>query len=227
MVTALIVAGGSGSRMGADKNKLLLTLLGKPVIWYTLLAFEKASCIDEIVIAARDSDRREMEAIAAEFSKFSLVCSGGATRQESVRRGLMHCGGDIVAVHDGARALVSPELICRCVEDCRKFGASAAGVVTKDTIKLTEDGFITATVDREKAVSIQTPQVFFKEELIAAHERAAEDSFPATDDCMLLERLEKRVRVSEGSYENIKLTTPEDMELAEKILLRYKKAIDI
>lgn len=227
MVTALIVAGGSGSRMGADRNKLLLTLSAKPVIWYTLAAFERAECIDEIVIAARGCDREEFGAIAGEFSKFALVCPSGDTRQDTVRRGLAYCRGDIVAVHDGARALVMPELICRTVEDCRIFGAAAAGVMSKDTIKLTEDGFITATVDRERAVSIQTPQVFRRTELIAAHEKAAEEGFAATDDCMLLERLGKRVRVSEGSYENIKLTTPEDMELAEKILQRRKISVDI
>lgn len=217
--SAVIVAAGSGRRMGAGINKVYMPLGDKCVLWHTLKAFAASNAVDEIVIVTDSENMIRAAEIAAELDIFFKVVEGGAERQDSVLSGILAADGDMVAVHDGARAMITPELIKKVINDAEKYGASALGVVPKDTIKTADgDGFITATVERNGTYLIQTPQVFDRELLINAHEEAKEDGFSATDDCAVMERMGIKIKVSEGSYENIKLTTPEDIFTAERIL---------
>lgn len=220
-ITAVIVAGGKGTRMGADKNKVFLTILDKEVLYYTINAFEKNDNISDIVIVTAKDDIEKCRELAAKykFTKISDITEGGKTRQQSVMSGLMKADGDIVLIHDGARALVTDEEINGAISDCKKCGAAAVGVKCKDTLKTADDnGFIACTVNRENTYHIQTPQAFRLCDILKLHKRAEKDGFEATDDCMIAERYGVRVKISEGSYDNIKLTTPEDMIIGERIL---------
>ncbi len=219
-ITAVIVAGGKGTRMGADKNKLLLKIGGREILYYTLTAFERNEKVDEIVLVAAKNDICDCEKIARCASKVKCVTEGGETRRRSVYNGLKKASGDIVLIHDGARALVTDKEIDASIDACVRFGAAAAGVKCKDTLKSARGGFIEGTVDRENTYLIQTPQTFRLDEILSLHKRASDDNFDATDDCMIAERYGVKVRISEGSYDNIKITTPEDMIIAEKILER-------
>ena len=221
-ITAIIVAGGKGTRMGADKNKLLLKIKNREILYFTLSAFERNKNIDDIVLVSGADDIEECKRIINEggFRKVKHITVGGASRQQSVMNGLKCAQGDIALIHDGARALVTDAEIDASIEDCIKYGAAAVGVKCKDTLKSSRDGFISGTIDRELTYLIQTPQVFRLEEILALHRRAETDGFAATDDCMIAEHYGVRVRISEGSYDNIKVTTPEDLIIAEKILER-------
>ena len=227
-LSALICAAGSGKRMGAGKNKVYLELCGKPVLYYSLNVFE-SSAVSDIVVVTGKGDIDECRRIVGEygFKKVTRIVAGGDTRQESVYRGLCECSGDIVAIHDGARALITVSEIAAVIADCLNYGAAALGTVCKDTVKtVSEDGYIEATLDRDRTYCIATPQVFALEDIMKAHKSAAEDGFFATDDCALYERMGGRIKITEGSYENIKLTTPEDMLIAEKILNKRGKVYE-
>ena len=220
-ITALIVAGGKGTRMGADRNKVFLTIAGREVIHFTISAFEWNKNIDEIVIVTGADDIDACAEIVKNsgFKKVACITEGGFERQQSVYSGLKKATGDIVLIHDGARALVTDKEIDAAVEDCIHFGAAAVGVKCKDTLKTSDPkGYITGTVDRESTYLIQTPQAFYTADILAMHERAAQEGFKATDDCMIAEHYGKRIKITEGSYDNIKLTTPVDMIIAEEIL---------
>lgn len=220
-VTAVIVAGGKGTRMGADKNKVFLELAGKEVIFYTMYAFERNERIDEIIIVTGENDIKQCSDIVKRygFYKVSAIIKGGKTRQKSVMNGLKAACGDIVLIHDGARALVNDEEINNVLDDCIEFGAAAAGVPCKDTLKcIDEEGFIKNTIDRDRTYMIQTPQAFQRETILKMHRIAEAESFNATDDCMIAEHYGMKIKISDGSYENIKLTTPEDMIIGERIL---------
>lgn len=213
-ITAIIVAAGNGTRMGGVINKVFLPLGEKTVIEHTLNTFRSCSIIDEIILVTRECDIE----LCKDFGVKVIV--GGKTRQESVYNGLNEAkDADFVVIHDGARALITKEIIENAIEDAKKYGASAVGVSSKDTLKsVDEDGFITATLDREFTYHIQTPQIFKREEIIKAHEMAISDNFLGTDDCSLYEKYMGKVKVTRGSYDNIKLTTPEDMFVAKNIL---------
>lgn len=218
-ISAVIVAAGTGSRMGAGYNKVYMPLLDKPVLRHTLCAFAKSDACDEVVIVTGKEDFERAKAAAEGVGIKYTLTEGGETRQQSVINGITAASGELVAVHDGARALISPELIKEVINAALECGAAALGVMAKDTIKVSDkDGFITATVERSSAYQIQTPQVFMKDELIKAHKKAAEDGFVATDDCAVMERVGAKIKIVNGSYENIKLTTAEDMFTAEGIL---------
>lgn len=220
-ITAVIVAGGKGTRMGAGKNKVFLETDGMPVICRTVSVFENNENIDDIVIVAGEKDIDECIALTEEygFKKIDCIVAGGKTRRESVLNGLMKARGDIAVIHDGARALVTDAEINNAIKMCLEHGASAAGVNCKDTLKSADgEGFIAGTVNRETTYQIQTPQCFHTDEIRKLHLRAADEGFEATDDCMIAEHYGLRVKISEGSYENIKLTTPEDMIIAGEIL---------
>lgn len=222
--TAVIAAGGRGERMDAGKNKVLMEIRGHAMLFYTISAFQQCGGIDEIVIVTAPRDIEECKKIAEGFDKVSTVTEGGSTRQLSVMAGLRQSRGDIVLIHDGARALITEAEIKRVLADCIKYGAAAVGVPCKDTLKTADkDGFICGTVDRDSTYLIQTPQAFGREEIYALHERAVRDGFEATDDCMIAEHYGMRVRITRGSYDNIKLTTPEDIAVAEQILKKRCK----
>lgn len=202
--------------MGADGNKVYLPVLGRPVLAYVLNAFLACKFIDEIVVVTRQCDIERCSALTGPNIR---VIAGGNTRQASVLEGIQAVTGDFVLVHDGARAMITPELIRKIWEACIEFGAAVPGVPCKDTLKtLNADGWIAGTMDREKIWHIQTPQAFRTQDLKNAHIYAAGNGVSVTDDCALAEYCNIPVKMVEGSYENIKLTTPEDLAAAEEIL---------
>lgn len=220
-ITAVIVAGGKGKRMGAGMNKVFLKLCGKEVIAHTVEAFEKNPRIDEIVVVTGAEDIQTASDILKGFHKLSAIAEGGAERQQSVYKGLAAASGDIVLIHDGARALIGQEEIDRVIDDCISYGAAALGVPCKDTLKAADgSGFIAGTIDREKTYLIQTPQAFKSSVIKELHEKAEKDGLQVTDDCAIAEHYGVRVKITEGSYDNLKLTTPEDMAVGEIILNR-------
>ena len=219
-INAVIVAAGMGSRMKAGKNKVYVDLCGKPVLWHTVKAVADSGVFDKIVVVTGYDNIEECSVLLSEFDIDWTVCIGGDTRQESVKNGLFACGDcDFVAIHDGARALVTTDIIKNTVNAAIKYGAAAPGVHPKDTLKLVNgDNIITKTVDRDNVYAIQTPQVFKYDDIVKGHEIAEADGAAVTDDCMIIERMGKIVKITEGSYDNIKLTTPEDMYIANEIL---------
>lgn len=226
MVTAIIVAGGKGRRMGYKENKVFMKLLvDKEMILYTLWAFETNENIDEIIVVAGENEHRKIAELAKNITKMRAVTTGGKTRQESVYNGLSFASGNIILIHDGARALIGQKEITESIKAAKEYGAAAVGVKVKDTLKSSENGFITGTIDREKTYQIQTPQVFKKDVIKAAHDRAIEMGLTFTDDCGAVENIGHRIKIIDGSYDNIKLTTPEDIEIAEKILKKRSEKI--
>lgn len=218
-ISAVIVAAGSGTRMKAGKNKVFLELLGKTILEHTVSVFEKMAMIDEIVVVTNEIE--EAGRILADYSKVAAIVPGGSVRGESVQNGLMKASGDFVAIHDGARALILEENIERVLVEAQKNGAAALGVKCKDTLKMADvNGFISKTLDRELLYNIQTPQVFKLEEIIRWYEDCDE---VFTDDCALAEKYGAKVKIVDGSYDNIKITTPDDMDLAERILKKRGK----
>ena len=208
----IVLAAGNARRMG--ENKMLMRIGGKSVLGRSLAAFERASCCNRIIIVCRKEDLDTFAAIAeAELTVPNSLIEGGHERQHSVENAL-HAAtdADVVVVHDGARCFIEPGVIRQCAKTARKYGAAAAGVRTKDTIKQTDGDIITGTVDRTHLVNIQTPQAFRYRLLMDAHKKAKEDSFIGTDECILLERMGIPVRFIDAHYDNIKVTTREDIE---------------
>lgn len=223
---AVIVAAGSSTRMGCPKQ--LLPLLGEPALAWTLRAFEKAAAIRSIVLVIRKEDRAAMEEIAARcgVTKPLRFAAGGAERQLSVRAGLLAApeGTQLAAVHDGARALITPEQIDAVVRAAGGEVGAALAVRVKDTIKIAdENGLVVSTPARESLWAVQTPQVFPYPRLCAEMERAVSQGKLYTDDCQLWEHAGLPVRLCEGSYENLKLTTREDVFTAESILKKRRE----
>lgn len=219
-ITAIIVAAGNGTRMGGEINKVFLPLGQRTVIDYTIEAVSECERIDNIVIVTRECDILEcMEHISCNNKRTKIV-KGGKTRQQSVMCGLAEAkDSDLVVIHDGARALITPKIINDAIDDAIEFGASAVGVICKDTLKACDDcGFIEKTLDRSKTYLIQTPQIFKPELIKKAHINAKKDGFEGTDDCSLYEKYIGKIKISNGSYDNIKLTTPDDLAVAEIIL---------
>lgn len=217
MVTGIIVAAGKGSRMGAGENKVFLKIFDITVIEHTVNTFLDCDEIDEIVVVTGIDDINRCRKLFERVKKPLKIVQGGSTRQESVYNGIIDSVGDIIAIHDGARPLITPEMIKESVYMCRKYGAAAVGVPVKDTIKLIDEGgFIKETTKRECTYQIQTPQVFKREMIKEAHEKYKDVT--ATDDCMLAELMGEKIKLVEGSYENIKITTPEDLEVAKTII---------
>ena len=214
-ICAIIVAAGSGTRMGGVKNKVFLELGGKTVIEHTLDTFKNCNLIDKTILVTRECDIE----LCKDFEDIKVI-AGGKTRQESVYFGLCEAeDAEIVVIHDGARALITNDIIENAICDAKEYGASAVGVSSKDTLKMVdEDGFIIKTLDRETTYQIQTPQVFKYDEIKKAHDDAIKDGFSGTDDCSLYEKYIGKIKVTKGSYDNIKLTTPDDMEIAKNIL---------
>lgn len=223
-VCALIAAAGKSRRMGGKINKQLILLDGIPVLARTLKVFDEADIIDNIVVVSAVSDiEYYTENIINKYGtkKVINVIAGGAKRQQSIMNGLCALSGacDIVAVHDGARPFVTASIINRSVEEAYLYGAAACGVNVKDTIKVIDsDSFIKETPDRNTIYAVQTPQTFWYDLLYEAHKKAIEEGFQGTDDTVLVERQGVKVKLFLGSYENIKITTPEDIFVAEAIL---------
>lgn len=228
---AVIPAAGRSTRMGSNGNKLFMELAGRPVLSRTLDAFERCGDVDGVVlvVAEQDVDLCERGIVkAGGFGKVAAVVVGGEVRQESVRRGLevLDPETELVVVHDGARPLVTPELISRVVAEARRWGAAVAAVPVKDTIKRSNGEFVACSLEREELWAVQTPQAFWRALVVDAHRVALRDGFMASDDAGLVERLGRKVRLVRASEENLKLTTPVDFLVAERILAqREGKAV--
>lgn len=222
-VSAIIVAAGGSVRMGIADSKQFIPLLGRPAIEYTLRAFEKCHFIKEIVVVCREQDKERIRLIADEngFSKVSSLVEGGASRAESVRNGIKAASSKAkyFAIHDGARPLITVEEIERVIEAAFETGAATLGVPVKDTIKIV-DGYnkIESAPLRSQLRAVHTPQVFERELYQFALENAGDNMINFTDDCSLIEHMGGEVEVVKGSEENIKLTTPIDVVIAESIL---------
>ncbi len=219
--SAVVAAAGCSSRMGGE-NKLLLPLDGVPVLVRSLLALERSSLVSEIVVAAREQDLLVFADLCKAYGitkPMKIVC-GGETRTQSVLAAALECREDarIIAVHDGARPLVEPELIDRVIARALETNAAVPAVPVKDTIKVVREDRVACTPDRASLRAVQTPQAFDAQLLRAALQSAAEAGESPTDDCAAVERLGKEVFLVEGSYENLKITTPEDIGAAEAIL---------
>lgn len=244
MTGAVIVAAGKGSRMRINHSKQYINIKGIPVLARTLGVFEFCSSIDVValVVCADDIDFCKKE-IVEKFGimKVFTIIPGGITRQQSVSLGidmLKSVNTDIVVIHDGARPLVTCELIERCIEACREevdnggHGSVCAAVPLKDTVRICEDTSTAAipiysqkTLNRNVLWGIQTPQVFDMEIISEAHKRAAEEGFEGTDDNVLTERLGVKTRLVMGDYLNIKLTTIEDLDFIEHITTIHDNGI--
>jgi 2-C-methyl-D-erythritol 4-phosphate cytidylyltransferase/2-C-methyl-D-erythritol 2,4-cyclodiphosphate synthase len=215
--SALIAAAGAGERLGKGINKAFVEVAGKPILAHTLSVFESCKAVGEIIIITGEPDIEAAGELVGRFgfSKVSGIVAGGVQRQDSVRNGLDAATGDIVAIHDAARPMVTVELIERSIEKAAEMGACVAAVPVIDTIKSARGDDVVSTVDRSELYSVQTPQTFRAELIRRAYERAYADGYYATDDAALVERLGDRVAVVVGSYDNIKVTTPSDLEIAQ------------
>ena len=221
--SALIAAAGSSQRM-AGENKLLLPLGGKSVLAHTLQAVDAAAGVNEIVIAAREEDLVKFAELCKLWGiqKPVKIIVGGKTREESVLRAAIEANenADLLAVQDGARPFVTPELIDSVIEAARVHFAAAPAIPVKDTVKVAVDGVVRETPDRSLLYAVQTPQVFDAQLLRAALKSAVDAGAVLTDDCSAVERLGKEIYLIAGLEENIKITTPLDMILAEAILAK-------
>ncbi|MDZ5254919.1 2-C-methyl-D-erythritol 4-phosphate cytidylyltransferase [Clostridium sp. LIBA-8841] len=221
-VVSIVLAGGKGKRMGADVSKQFIEINGKPIIYYTLKAFEECTEIDEIILVLpKDEIDYFQTRIESRFDfKISKIVEGGKERQDSVYNALNvleDC--DVVLIHDGARAFVSKKIIEDGIKYAKEFGAAAPGVMPKDTIKVKNlEGFSINTLDRSSLVAVQTPQCFKYDLIKKGHDKVKDEKIPVTDDTMIAELLGEKVYLFEGDYKNIKVTTPEDLILAENLV---------
>lgn len=224
MNTAIIVAAGKGTRMSAGMNKLFMRINGKPLLAHTLQIFQSCKAIDSIIIV---TGRQEMQLCKEQildtygFDKVDKLVCGGGERQQSVLNGIrsLNESCSIVVVHDGARPIVSDGIIERCIEGAELYGAVSAGMPVKETIKLVnEEGFVEYTPERERVWITQTPQAFKMDIIREAHETANIKGIKGTDDAFLVEHMGIKVKMIEGNYENIKVTTPEDLIIVETII---------
>ncbi len=221
--SAIILAAGSGSRMGTKTTKQMLVLEGIPVVVRSISAFEKSEYIDEIIIAAREEEMASYKRFSEEygFCKVKAVVKGGDTRQESVFRALrkLSTACEYIAIHDGARPLVTGENIADTVKAAYKYNCACAAYPAKDTVKLASAlGYIEQTPDRSRVWCALTPQVFRAEIYRAAAYTAKKDGVIGTDDCSLVEGLGFRIKLIDCGYENIKITTQDDLVHAQAIL---------
>ncbi|MEW9502691.1 2-C-methyl-D-erythritol 4-phosphate cytidylyltransferase [Jeotgalibacillus marinus] len=222
----VIPAAGQGKRMGADRNKLLLEVEGKPIIIHTLEVFEKdVNCLG-IILAIHASDREELVSLFNQFNICKVIhtVEGGRERQQSVHNALKKASCDIVLVHDGARPFIQPSTIQKLVQTANDSGAAIAAVPVKDTIKVVRKGTVDKTIERSSLWSIQTPQAFRLSMIIKAYDEAELDGVMGTDDASLVEKMGEKIQVVEADYDNIKLTTKEDLIFAEAIFKKRRRS---
>jgi len=218
----VLPAAGSGKRMNAGHNKLFLTLRDKPILVHTLEVFEQDSNCTGIWLAVKPEERETIQEMLRTFNitKVKGLPAGGDERQHSVYACIQAAGSEseLILVHDAARPFIEPTVITELVETAKKTGAAIAGVKAKDTMKRVLNGIIEETVDREQLWMIQTPQAFQTSILLQAERQAERDGFLGTDESMLVERLGVNVHVVESTYDNVKMTTQEDLVIGEAIL---------
>ncbi|HWR45319.1 2-C-methyl-D-erythritol 4-phosphate cytidylyltransferase [Sporomusa sp.] len=230
MVCVIIAAAGQGKRMGGGINKVFIPLLDKPVLLHTVLAACVTQDVSSLIVTAAVE---EIESVSSLLSGCNLpvswqVVPGGNERQHSIDNALkaVPVSADIVVVHDGARPLAEPALFNQAVATARQYRAAIVAVPVKDTIKSVDTtGWVTGTPDRRTLWAVQTPQAFDAKLLKAAYAQAAQDGYLGTDDAALVERLGTKVKIVQGDYQNIKITTPEDLTFAETLLANRQEAI--
>jgi 2-C-methyl-D-erythritol 4-phosphate cytidylyltransferase len=221
----ILPAAGQGKRMGAGRNKLFLELNEVPVLIHTLKVFEADEACEGIILAVHPQDEPECKEMLKKYNihKVMGLAAGGKERQHSIFNALKTVKSEgIVLVHDAARPFIQMEQIHRLFETARETGAAIIGVPAKDTMKKVVGGKVVETVERSSLWAVQTPQAFRVSLLREAYEQAEKDNFLGTDDASLVERLGHSVSIVEGDYDNIKLTTPEDLFFAEAILKKRK-----
>lgn len=209
--------------MGAGFNKLFLEMAGKPILIHTLEVFERDPGCSGMILSVKLEEKVEIEKMLEQFgiTKVKALVEGGAERQQSVAACIRaHQAEGIVLVHDAARPFIHQEVIDKLVEEASEHGAAIAGVQVKDTIKYAPIGIVEETVDRSKLWAIQTPQAFRYELLKEASDKAEADGFLGTDESMIVERLGYPVRIVESTYDNVKMTTKEDLLFGEVLLKR-------
>lgn len=223
MNCAIIMAAGKGSRMKANKNKQFILINDKPILAYTIEKFQNSSYIDEIVIVSAENEVSFCKSEIVykyNFTKVKEVVPGGGERQQSVLNGLKAVkNAEIVLIHDGARPFVDEKIIEDGVKYAKVYGGAACGVQPKDTIKIkSENGFSKKTLDRSELFCVQTPQCFKYKLILDAHIMAQRRGIFATDDTMIFEMAENKVYLYNGSYNNLKITTPDDLCVAEILI---------
>ena len=216
---AVIVAAGSASRMGGI-DKVMAELKGEPMIARTVRTFQECDAVSEIVIVTRQDLILPISGLCKDMPKVKAVVVGGKSRQESVHLGLNALSSKVklAAVHDGARPLITWQVIDRTIRAANSYGAAAPAVPVKDTIKVVEGRVVKSTPDRATLFAVQTPQVFDFDLLRGALKKAEQDGSQVTDDCSAVERLGFKVKIVEGDERNIKVTTPMDLKIAEMLL---------
>lgn len=216
---AVIVAAGTASRMGGI-DKVMAPLKGEPMILHTVRAFQENPAIREIVVVTRQDLIGQITALCKDMDKVTAVVKGGADRPASVEAGLGALSQklSLVAVQDGARPLISQRVIDRTVRAASTYNAAAPAIPVKDTIKMAKEGVVTQTPDRSRLFAVQTPQIFDRDLLMGALQKAREDQAAITDDCSAVERLGMSVKLVEGEEKNLKVTTPLDLKIAELLM---------
>jgi 2-C-methyl-D-erythritol 4-phosphate cytidylyltransferase len=226
---AIVPAAGTGERMGITRKKPYLLLNKRPLLYYTLTALDSTASIAQIIVAVAPGDERLCQQAVIEkfhFKKSIQIIPGGSSRQESVSRLLERVPEDtqLVLIHDGARPLITPELLKQAIAETLVWKATVLAVPVKDTIKSANDTLqIEKTISRDRLWAIQTPQTFERSVIREAHQRASQEGFIGTDDAALVERLGVQVKIVMGSYDNIKITTPEDLVIGEALLKNRKR----
>lgn len=220
--TVMIPAAGSGKRMGAGHNKLFLKIGEHPILYHTVSVFQQDPNCEEIILAVKPEEQSAIQAILNRPDSITFV-AGGGERQDSVASCIAaYKGQGVVLVHDAARPFLNSSVIDALVRTADETGAAIAGVKVKDTMKFVENGTVQQTVDREKLWMVQTPQAFRYNVLKEASDAAIEDGFLGTDESMLVERMGYDVHMVESSYDNVKMTTQEDLAIGEILLARRK-----
>ena len=219
----VIVAAGSASRMGGI-DKVMAPLAGESMIVRTVRAFQDCDAVKKIVVVTREDLILPITSLCSGMSKLKAVVAGGSSRQESVHLGLNALSGEVqlVAVHDGARPLVSWELIDRVIRAANTYGAAAPAIPVKDTIKVVKGGVVEQTPDRSNLFAVQTPQVFDFDLLRGALKKVEQEQLQVTDDCSAVEQMGMRVKIVEGDERNLKVTTPMDLKIAQMLLEETK-----
>ncbi len=224
MVSAIVVAGGKGKRMGTVQSKQYLNLNGKPILYYTIKSFLDCNLVDNIilVVPSHEIDYCEMEILEKNSLKVNKIVAGGDERYDSVYNGLIEAkGSDIVLIHDGVRPFVSKETIENAIKYAEEYGVAAPGVMPKDTIKIIDNNrFSIDTPNRSHLISVQTPQAFKFDLIYDCHKKIKNENVNITDDTMVAEYFGNKVYIYQGEYTNIKITTPEDLIIGEYLVNR-------
>ncbi|MEK6891670.1 MAG: 2-C-methyl-D-erythritol 4-phosphate cytidylyltransferase [Nanoarchaeota archaeon] len=223
---AIIVAAGKAKRMNSTQNKIFLPLLNKPMLYYTLKVFQDCNKVNEIIIVAQKNDFKKINEIKNQnnFTKIKNIVEGGKERQDSVYNGLISIknakNDDIVVVHNGSNPLIKESEIISCINSAKKYGAAVSCFKLKDTIKKINNNFVEKTIDRNNVYQMQTPQAINYNLFIKGFNNIKKNKLKVTDDVSVVEALNEKVKIVECSYENVKITTQDDLKIAEGILMK-------